>query len=246
MKNLIKAIVKYITPYPVKRIITNDALSNIHEDYNTKLTLSNHLFYSQEGEDIILSKFFPNKTSGFYVDIGAHHPKRFSNTYYFYNLGWRGINIDAMPGSMNAFKEIRPGDINLEIPISDQDEKILFYVFKEKALNSFDEKVAKQYIDGGWELEKNIELISKKISLVLDEYNIQNKKIDFISIDVEGLEINVLNSNNWDKYRPEIFLIEDLTFDVEHPERNEIYNYMKSKGYKLIAKTFNTTFYKLI
>ena len=53
--------------------------------------------YSQEGEDILLSRIFRNQKKGFYVDIGAHHPTRFSNTYYFYKLGWRGINIDAIP-----------------------------------------------------------------------------------------------------------------------------------------------------
>ena len=60
------------------------------------------LCYSQEGEDMILGKIFSGQKHGFYVDVGAHHPLRFSNTYLFYLKGWRGINIDAMPGSMVA------------------------------------------------------------------------------------------------------------------------------------------------
>ena len=59
--------------------------------------------YSQQGEDMILKSLFQDHQSGFYVDVGAHHPSRFSNTYFFYLRGWRGINIDAMPGSMAAF-----------------------------------------------------------------------------------------------------------------------------------------------
>src|SRR5690554_6253894 len=74
--------------------------------------------YSQEGEDILLEKLFEGKNDGFYVDVGAHHPRRFSNTYLLYRRGWRGINIDAMPGSMAEFRRLRGRDINLEIPIS--------------------------------------------------------------------------------------------------------------------------------
>ena len=63
--------------------------------------------YSQEGEDMILRRLFETRRRGFYVDVGAHHPRRFSNTYYFYRQGWSGINIDAAPGSMKLFDRLR-------------------------------------------------------------------------------------------------------------------------------------------
>jgi len=85
--------------------------------------------YSQEGEDIILRRIFEQKAYGFYVDIGANHPKRFSTTNYFYIHGRRGINIDATPGSMIAFRKMRPKDINVEIPISDESKALTFYIF---------------------------------------------------------------------------------------------------------------------
>ncbi|MFM6346540.1 MAG: hypothetical protein ACKPFK_15520, partial [Dolichospermum sp.] len=90
-----------------------------------------NISYSQEGEDLILARFFEKEKNGFYVDIGAHHPQRFSNTYYFYLKGWSGINIDAMPGSMKIFDDLRPLDINLEIPISDKSEILTYYEFDE-------------------------------------------------------------------------------------------------------------------
>ena len=68
---------------------------------------------------MILRRIFIGKLTGFYVDIGAHHPKRFSNTYIFYQRGWRGINIDAKPGTKEVFNKLRPRDINLEVPISE-------------------------------------------------------------------------------------------------------------------------------
>ena len=84
---------------------------------------------------MILNRFFERKRNGFYVDVGAHHPKRFSNTYTFYKKGWRGVNIDAMPGSMEKFKKIRPRDINLEFAISNKNGTLVYHMFNEPALN---------------------------------------------------------------------------------------------------------------
>ena len=98
--------------------------------------------YSQEGEDMILNKIFEFKKNGFYIDIGAHHPKRFSNTYFFYKKGWMGINVDAKPGSMYLFNKIRPRDINLEIGLNNEKSVLKYYSFNEPALNTFDKELA--------------------------------------------------------------------------------------------------------
>ncbi len=82
-----------------------------------------------------MSRYFENKkTTGFYVDVGAHHPLRFSNTYKFYKRGWHGINIDAMPGSMDLFNRLRHRDINLERAVSDSKQILTYYAFNEPAL----------------------------------------------------------------------------------------------------------------
>lgn len=79
--------------------------------------------YAQQGEDLILREMLAYAQSGFYVDVGAHHPFRFSNTYLFYKQGWRGINIDAMPGSMKLFDRFRPRDINIQCGVAYEFEK---------------------------------------------------------------------------------------------------------------------------
>mgnify|MGYP001334584774 CR=1 FL=1 len=86
---------------------------------------------------MILNRIFGNQAKGFYIDVGAHHPKRFSNTYLFYKRGWSEINIDAMPGSMKIFDKQRPRDINIEKPVSNEKKIMDFYIFNEPALNSF-------------------------------------------------------------------------------------------------------------
>lgn len=205
------------------------------------------LCYSQEGEDMVLNRIFENKKEGFYIDVGAHHPKRFSNTYFFYRRGWRGINIDAMPGSMAVFERDRPLDINLEIPVSDKDEVLTYYIFNEPALNGFSKELSdsrnglRQYKIIGTK-----ELRTRTLASILDEFMPAGQKIDFLSIDVEGLDFQVLNSNDWDKYRPEIVLIEVLGTTFDQIISSETTAYMQKNGYMIFAKTFNTVFFKRI
>src|SRR5271166_7015278 len=78
-----------------------------------------NLAYSQDGEDMILRRLLAGQKSGFYVDVGAHHPYRFSNTCYFYRQGWRGINVDTNPDAIEAFRRDRPSDINVCVGVSD-------------------------------------------------------------------------------------------------------------------------------
>ena len=201
--------------------------------------------YSQEGEDMILRRIFENQKTGFYVDVGAHHPKRFSNTYHFYKKGWSGINVDAMPGSTNLFNKIRPRDINLEIAISDARETRTYYIFNEPALNGFSKElsVARNGLNNyKIILEKEIE--TKTLYEVLEKYLQKDQSIDFMSIDVEGMDYKVLKSNDWGKYRPKIILIEILDLDLNNTMNNKIYKYLHDLKYGFYAKTANTVIFK--
>jgi hypothetical protein len=201
--------------------------------------------YSQEGEDLILQRFIGNTKKGFYIDIGAHHPFRFSNTYHFYKQGWHGINVDAMPGSMNAFKKLRPRDINLEIPVSESKQVLTYYIFNEPALNTFSgEEARKKNGLRDYKVVEELRLQTFPLSYILDKYLPQNTLIDFLSIDVEGLDYSVLSSNNWEKYQPSIILIESLQSSLENLRDNEMYAYLHALNYRLIAKTLNTLFFQ--
>lgn len=201
--------------------------------------------FSQEGEDLILDRFLNGKKNGFYIDIGAHHPIKYSNTYKFYLKGWRGINIDAMPGSMSRFKKIRPRDLNLEIPISSKNENLIYHIFNEPALNTFSEKEAR--LKNGLRNYKVIEtkqLNCKTLSEVLSINIAQNQKIDFMTIDVEGLDFDVLVSNNWDLYKPDYILVEELLdYKLLINSQSKINHYLNNLGYRLVARTLNTSVY---
>lgn len=200
--------------------------------------------WSQEGEDLILERLFENKSNGFYIDVGAHHPKRFSNTKLFYDKGWNGINIDAMPGSMRLFEKYRPRDINLEKPISNKNQILTYYAFNEPALNGFSKELSEQRNGKGnyfIKFTKDFETIT--LEKVLDEHLPLNQKIDFLSIDVEGLDYEVLISNNFDKYQPKIILIEILDKNMTDIENNNISKFLNKYRYTIYAKTINTVFF---
>lgn len=219
-----------------------DRLSDVlNETYATKS-------YSQEGEDVLLNSMLGRKKNkGYYVDIGAHHPKRFSNTYLFYKIGWVGINIDATPGSMVPFKKIRPKDINLESAVSDNSNPLTFYMFNEPALNSFNKKLSTER-DGlrQYKIINTAEITPVPLSEILDQHLPADQKIDFFTIDAEGFDLNVLKSNNWSKYRPEYILVEcDARGDDIHEVfKDPILIYLEEQGYSFCAKTMRTTFFK--
>ncbi len=202
--------------------------------------------WSQEGEDLILSRIFEHRKRGFYIDVGAHHPQRFSNTFRFYQQGWEGINLDAMPGSMRRFDQLRPRDTNLEIAIGTSKETASFYVFEEQALNTFDPMIAKRRAGhrSGARLLEVIEIRCCTLAEVLQSHLPGDTHIDFLTIDVEGRDLEVIQSNDWGRFRPHFVLIEIIGSSIVDVQQEEIHQYLVGQGYEMFAKTVNTVFFR--
>lgn len=194
--------------------------------------------FSQEGEDLLLSRLFPGSKDGYYVDVGAHHPQRYSNTYRFYLQGWRGINIEPRPDSIQAFDSLRPRDLNLQIGISEVHETLTYYAFKEPALNTFDFLAAK---DLGSLLISETEIEVFPLREVLHKHLPPNQHIDFLSVDVEGYDLKVLRSNDWSRFRPSYVLVEALGMcNVSEVMETQLHEFMISQGFCLFGKLVNT------
>lgn len=195
--------------------------------------------YSQAGEDMILNCIFLSKSKGVYVDVGANHPTKASNTYFFYKKGWSGINIDALPDAIELFSKKRRRDINIQTGICDREGNLNFYIFQESSYNTFNEELIDK-IKKISPLKEVKGLLVKPLYSVLRQYNITS--IDFISIDVEGLDLNVLKSNDWNLFRPKVVLVEDFKIQNEITE-SSIYEYMVNLGYVYFCKTVTNAFY---
>jgi FkbM family methyltransferase len=216
----------------VKTILPNRIVRKFYEYYAKS--------FSQQGEDIVLRKVFQDQPSGFYIDIGAHHPQRFSNTYYFYLQGWRGINVDAMPGSMELFKKKRPRDINLEVAISSSKQTLKYYMYNEPALNTFSSELVAQRATRrdnlrNYKITSELKISTCSLEEVLDRYLPANSEIDFLDVDVEGFDFQVLESNNWNKYRPKIVLAEQIGTSISEISKTEIGMLMKENNYNLYS-----------
>lgn len=230
----------------IRKIFSRTINQKIDKKINERLEFVN-LSYSQEGEDQILKRIFGKKNNGYYVDIGAHHPKRFSNTYIFYLKGWNGINIDPLPGTKALFDKERPRDINLEIGVSQDMKELTYFSFNEPALNTFDKLEAdKKNGLHNFYIQEEIKLKTFPLSYILNKYLKSDQIIDFMTIDVEGLDLAVLKSNDWERFKPKMILAEELRMDIEKIiEKSDIYSFLTSKGYSLYYRTMNTSFYKL-
>ncbi len=225
--------IKRLIPLAVKKKLAG-LCGELNEEHASKS-------YSQEGEDMILRRIFENQPIGFFVDVGAHHPCRFSNTYFFYKRGWSGINIEPNPEAINAFQLTRPRDINLQLGVSDSPGQLTYYQFDEPALNTFDYEIAKSMLARTqYKLKTISEVTVKRLDAILGKHLTENTAIDFMSIDVEGFDFTVLRSNDWDLYRPKCVLVEMLKASLEDAMRGEIYQFMNNQKYVLFAKTYNT------
>ena len=233
----------------IKKILGKKLSSALSHKYTEHLLRFGLRSYSQEGEDRVLYSILCKlnhgrlENNGFYVDVGAHHPFRFSNTYLYYRLGWRGINIDAMPGSMSLFQKKRPRDINLEIGIGKIKSKLNFYIFNESALNTFDELLAKSRINEIWKIVEIVQVPVLRLADVLKEKIPDHQPITFFSIDVEGFDLDVLKSNDWQYFRPKVILTEHLERTMRELMDSELTLYLEDLGYILFSKTVNTCFF---
>jgi FkbM family methyltransferase len=202
--------------------------------------------YSQEGEDMLLDRFLEQRHNGFYVDIGAHHPIRFSNTFHFYRKGWGGLNVDANPGSMEMFKRIRSRDINIEAAISSSRQELTYYIFNDPALNTFRKDLALLHAGGPYSIVKEVSIETMPLSELFDKYLPVHTKIDFLTVDVEGLDYEVLKSNDWSRYSPDFVLVECLgCTNVNSTTSDPIASLLLEHHYTMVAKTVNTAIFCL-
>ncbi len=231
MKSLIK---RYLPPHTLAWL--REAKANITGAYAVSS-------YSQEGEDMILARLFDCNKRGFYVDVGAHHPKRFSNTYFFYRRGWRGINIEPNPEALALFHAHRKGDINLSFGVSDNECKLRYFMFNEPALNSFDQELSERRQSETYKITGTRTIKVRPLSAILDQFLPTGTHINFLTIDVEGYDLRVLNSNDWSRYRPECVVVEAANFDLAAVTLEPVDKFLSQRNYRLVAKTFNTLFY---
>lgn len=176
--------------------------------------MSNYrISYAQNREDIILSGFFKGIKKGFYVDVGANHPDSLSITKNFYDEGWNGINLEPNRELYELIVESRPRDINLNLGAANKNGELTLREYPDgdglstfsKTAQSAYEKRSSEYHDYTRNY-KDYKVPVRTLKDIFKDYNV--KQINFMNIDVEGFEYQVIAGNDWDKYRPQVLCIE--------------------------------------
>jgi len=177
--------------------------------------------YSQGGEDLILVKLLGNKPKGFFIDVGANDPELLNNTYLFYRKGWSGVNFEPIPELAEKFRRKRDRDIVITKAMSNfKGEAVFSTGIKEYEVNS-------SLLSVNLPKQKNITVEVDTLENILDQLGIQ--EIDFISIDTEGTEVDVLEGLNLSKYRPKFILAE---YNTSSKANNQLSPYLFTHGYQ--------------
>lgn len=186
---------------------------------NVKGALFGYRNYSQFGEDSVLLDLFKDTPTGHYVDVGAHHPYRYSNTYLLYKKGWHGVNIDPNPHTIALFDKARPQDTNICAGVG-TDGTLTYYRFSDPAVNTFRKEEAEK-----WKGKSFLKFLGTSEVAVRQLSDLVHGPVDLLTIDAEGMDLEVLRSYDW-KELPKVIVVEG----------NDSKEFLVEKGYRPYAE----------
>ena len=229
----------------MKRLI--EQIKIIHNLYIKNRCFIKRKTYSQDGEDKILEKIFKKTPLGVYIDVGCYHPIEISNTALLYNKGWNGINIDISAYSIRLFNFLKPDDINLNLAVSNLNDKVdIFYQKKLSKISTINKKLSQKIFQGKIIKKK---ITCKKLTKIIDESIYKNREIHFLNIDAESHDLQVLKSLDFNRYSPKIICIEIFPeggdFKNFKVHESKVYKFLLERNYKLNWSGFFSHIFKL-
>ena len=194
--------------------------------------------------DLFESSGFNLSEGGTYVDVGAHHPRRFSNTHFFYELGWNGLNFEPNEEVSSLFKNERPKDKTFPIALTSKPGQMEFHTYSDSALNSLVKRDAELSSTPYNSCGSKLVTVSTLALQLRKNFNKILPSPNFLDIDVEGSELEVLKGNNWSKFRFDYILIELKLKSLDHLSQFQTAKYLANINYIPVACTRLTTIFK--
>ena len=195
--------------------------------------------YSERYEDVIIDSVLGNKDTGVYLDIGAYDPYKLSNTKRFYDRGWRGCNIEPNPTRFERFIRARRDDVNLNAGISDFTGKQVFFEAEHEYFSTFSEERACELKAMGEKIRREVEVPVITLQEVFVEH-LKGAPVDFCSIDTEGMDLIILKSNDWRRFRPRVVCVEVSLAQGQTEggqQAGSVESFLTSVGYKKYSET---------
>jgi FkbM family methyltransferase len=193
------------------------------------------LSYSQNGEDVRLRRAFGGQRKGFYIDVGANHPVDFSITKHFYDSGWSGINVEPAPAPFALVAADRERDINLNVGCSNAAGTMTLHTAHGNlsALSTFTALEADVHRKNGHKLEA-VQATVQTLSAICAQHA-RDKTIDFLSIDVEGHEREVLEGADFARFRPRVVVIESTRPNTTVSTHERWEHLLLDHGYEFVV-----------
>jgi len=196
-------------------------------------------FYSQSGEDEIISKYLP-ESYGSYLDIGAGQAVVGSNTYFFYKMGWTGICVDPIASNFRMLQILRSRDISIQCLVSTTRGKVQFFEFIPYEYSTTMRAIANRLeTTEGIRLKSIRQLEAKPLSIFAPLMDPLSPTL--LSIDVEGADLDVLKSNDWTKTLPRVTCVEELEQMSEN--KSLVQNFLENLDYVLVERTSLSSIY---
>ena len=208
----------------------------LYQYFKSRKILKQKVFYSNWGIDMMADEFFKKKSKGFYIDVGCHQPIINNNTYRLYRRGWSGINIDLDFNTIDMFDFFRKNDLNIEAGVSNSvEEKELYFFHNRSAVNTLSK-------ESGSKAKEVRKIKTTTLNKIIENSRYKDSEIDYISIDVEGHELSVLEGLDFKKYKPKLVVLELIDPSIkefyeqklENIINSEINKFMEKENYKLI------------
>ena len=199
--------------------------------------------YSISSVDLIIDRLFSTISKGVYLDVGCNHPIKYNNTYLLHKKGWSGINIDLDKNSINEFNNMRKNDYNVQELVGsvDGEEKEIYYYHERSAINTVSKALADKRET---KPQKIIKKKTKSLNKIIESSPFNNKKINFMSIDIENYEYEVLKYFNFQKYEIDVIVTEYTDMDqlklethtqsLDYMLNTNLYKLLRENNYKLI------------
>ena len=204
--------------------------------------------FSQNGEDIIIKIILMDVLKLHdvrYMDIGANDPRRFNNTYFLYRMFGKNKNnllVEPNPDLCNKLREVRKNDIILQCGVVGElskNETLTYWMMNDNTLNSFDKSSIDDNVKAGYTVKGTIDINIIDINSIFAKYG----KFNFVSIDVEGLDIDIVKHIDYDNYAPECVCVENCNHNTLRSREDIMSEFLKQKGYIIYADTMVNTIY---
>ena len=216
-----------------KKIIQNKFFYYFYKILKIYRNKKPSIHYGEFGEDILINRILKNIKTGRYVDVGCYHPFKGSLTLQLYKRGWRGINIDLSKSSIDLFNLVRKKDINLNIAVSDFNGQTNY--FENSPINQQNSLIKSD------DNQKIIKTDCKNLNFILEENKFE--KFEYLNVDVEGTENNVIKGIDFNKYRPILITVENNNLHIKDYIQSDVYKILTENNFTFISKIGVTNFF---